>query len=113
MECIFCKILSGDTPANIIYKDEKVIAFDDIFPKSPVHKLIIPKKHIATLNDVTEYDSDLISHMLFVAKTLAAKYEIAESGYRIVINCNPDGGQVVYHLHLHLMGGKTLNCKAH
>lgn len=109
MECIFCKIVAGKSPANIIYQDDSVIAFDDLYPKAPQHKLIIPRKHIATLNDLTEEDSGLIDHMIFVAKKLAAELQIAENGYRVVINCNADGGQVVYHLHLHLMGGRSMH----
>lgn len=108
MECIFCKIASGALPANIIYQDQDIIAFDDIHPKAPQHKLIIPRKHIATLNDITPDDKDLIANMTLIAQKLAIDLNIAESGYRVLINCNQDGGQVVYHLHLHLIGGKPL-----
>lgn len=108
MNCIFCQIASGTLPANIIYQDEKIIAFDDIYPKAPVHKLIIPRKHIATFNDLSSEDEGLVSHMAFVAKKLAADLKIAQNGYRIAINCNKDGGQVIYHLHLHLLGGKSM-----
>lgn len=112
MNCIFCKIIAGEAPANIIYEDEKIIAFDDIFPKAPIHKLIVPKKHIATLNDLTSEDTNLISDMTAVAQKLAKELKIDESGYRVLINCNKDGGQVVYHLHLHLIGGKPLSEKS-
>lgn len=106
MDCIFCKIVNGQIPANIIYQDDSLIVFDDIHPKAPHHKLIIPRKHIATLNDLTMEDKDLVSHMVFTAKLIATQLGIAESGYRTVINCNADGGQEVYHLHMHLLGGK-------
>jgi len=108
MDCIFCKIVQGILPAKIIYQDNSVVVFDDILPKAPQHKLIVPRKHISTLNDIVCDDQELISHMLFKAKDLAKDLGIAKSGYRIVFNCNSDGGQVVYHLHLHLMGGKLL-----
>lgn len=109
MDCIFCKIANGTLPANIIYQDKEIIAFDDIHPKTPQHKLIIPRKHIATLNDLSlEEDAGLVSRMVIVAKKLAIELEIAQNGYRIVINCNKDGGQVVYHLHLHLLGGRPI-----
>ncbi len=108
MDCIFCKIASGLLPAKIIYQDDKIIAFDDIHPKAPQHKLIIPRKHIATINDLTPEDASLISDMIFVAQKLAKELAIDKKGYKIISNCNKDGGQVVYHLHLHLLGGKPL-----
>jgi histidine triad (HIT) family protein len=108
MECIFCNIASGKSPANIIYQDEKIIAFDDIYPKAPQHKLIIPRMHFATLNDLSQNDASLLGEMVLVAKKLAKEFNIDQTGYRVVINCNQDGGQVVYHVHLHLMGGRLL-----
>ena len=108
MDCIFCKIAAGTLPAKIIYQDKEIIAFDDIYPKTPIHKLIIPRKHIATVNDLAPEDEGLVGRMILVAQKLAAELEIAENGYRISINCNKDGGQVVYHLHLHLMGGRPI-----
>lgn len=111
MKCIFCDIVNGHAPATIIYESDKIIAFDDINPVAPQHKLIIPKKHFATLNDVTLEDKDLLSDMLFVAKKLAIDLDIDKSGYRTIFNCNKDGGQLVYHLHLHLIGGRALNTK--
>lgn len=108
MDCIFCKIANGSLPAKIIYQDSEIIAFDDIYPKTPTHKLIIPRKHIATLNDLLPEDESLIGRMMLVAQKLAKELEIAQNGYRISINCNKDGGQVVYHLHLHLMGGRPI-----
>lgn len=108
MECIFCKIATGNAPANIIYQDDKIIAFDDLYPKAPQHKLIIPRKHITTLNEITLEDKNLLSEMLWVTQKLALELEIDKSGYRVLINCNHDGGQLVYHLHLHLIGGRPL-----
>lgn len=109
MDCIFCKIIQKKLPATIIYYDDKVAAFDDIYPKAPQHKIIIPKKHIATINDLKEEDKNLIGHMVYAAKQLAAEIGIAESGYRVLMNCNADGGQAVYHIHLHLLGGRSLH----
>jgi histidine triad (HIT) family protein len=109
MDCIFCKIVNGQIPAKFVYQDEKVLAFADLYPKAPVHKLIIPKKHIATINDLSDEDRELISHLIFVAKKIARDLKIAESGYRLLFNCNHDGGQEIYHLHLHLLGGKKLH----
>jgi len=109
MECIFCKIANGTLPANIVYQDKEIIAFDDISPKAPQHKLIIPRKHIATLNDLLPEDEGLMGRMILVAQKLAKDLGIAQSGYRISFNCNKDGGQLVYHLHLHLMGGRSLH----
>lgn len=109
MDCIFCKIAQNKLPATIIYYDEKVVAFDDLYPKAPQHKIIIPKKHIATINDLKEEDKDLIGHMVYVAKQLAKEIGIDESGYRVLMNCNADGGQAVYHIHLHLLGGRPLH----
>ena len=108
MGCIFCQIANNILPANIIYQDEEIISFDDIHPKAPIHKLIIPRKHIATLNDLSKEDESLISRMIFIAKKLASDLNIDQNGYRIAINCNKDGGQEVYHLHLHLLGGKSM-----
>lgn len=109
MECIFCKIAQSKLPATIVYYDEKVVAFDDLYPKAPQHKIIIPKKHIATINDLKEEDKDLIGHMVYIAKQLAKEIGIDASGYRVLMNCNADGGQAVYHIHLHLIGGRPLH----
>lgn len=108
MNCPFCQIAAGILPAKIFYQDEKVVAFDDLYPKAPQHKLIIPRKHIATLNDLTEADGDLVGHMFLVAKNIASDLGIAENGYRTIINCNAGAGQTVFHLHLHLLGGRTM-----
>lgn len=108
MSCIFCAIANGTLPATIIYQDDEIIAFDDIHPKAPHHKLIIPRRHIATVNDLTSNDKELIGNMVIVAQKLASDLKIADAGYRILFNCNKDGGQEVYHLHLHLIGGRPL-----
>lgn len=107
--CLFCKILTQEIPANIIYEDDKVIAFDDLHPQAPHHKLIIPRKHIATLNDMTHEDTTLMGHLLYTAQLLAKQLGTAETGYRVVMNCNKDAGQVVYHIHLHLLSGRSLS----
>ena len=107
-KCIFCKIINNEIAAKIIYQDEKVIAFDDLSPKAPIHKLIVPRQHIATLNDLNPDDKELMGHMLYVAKELAGQLKIAQPGYRTLINCNTNGGQAVYHIHLHLLGGRKM-----
>ncbi len=108
-ECIFCKIARGETPTKILYQDDQVIAFPDLDPKAPQHILIIPKRHINTLNDFTAEDTVLAGQLLQVARKLAAELDIAEYGYRVLINCNAGGGQAVYHLHVHLLGGRKMH----
>lgn len=108
MDCIFCKIVKGEIPAKIAYQDDKVLVFDDINPKAPHHKLIIPIKHISTTNDIGIEDEALIGHMVTTAAKIAKDLGIAEDGYRIVMNCNAHGGQVVFHIHMHLLGGRSL-----
>ena len=108
MGCIFCKIAAGEIPADILYTDEEVIAFRDVNPQAPVHILIIPGEHIATLADLPEEKSVLVGHMVNVANRLAVSEGISESGYRVVVNCGQQGGQAVQHLHLHLLGGRQL-----
>jgi histidine triad (HIT) family protein len=108
MDCIFCKIIAGQIPSDVIYTDDKVIAFRDINPMAPVHLLIIPREHIPSLNDVTEQQITLVGHMVQVAKQLAKQQGIATKGYRVVINTGSQGGQVVQHLHMHLLGGREL-----
>ena len=106
MACIFCKILSGESPANIIYRDEQVTAFRDIHPIARTHILIIPNRHIASVNELGAGDEGLVGHMLLVAKELAKQEGVAERGYRLMINTGAHGGQTVPHLHLHLIAGK-------
>ncbi len=107
-DCLFCKIIDKEIPSDIIYEDDKVIAFSDIDPKAPQHKLIIPRQHISTVNDLTPENNELVGHMMGVAKKLAAELGIDEKGYRLVMNCNDNGGQMVYHIHLHLLGGRRM-----
>jgi histidine triad (HIT) family protein len=108
MPTLFERIIAGELPATVVFKDARVIAFLDIRPAAPVHILIVPNKPIPTANDITDTDESLIGHMVIVARDLAKQQGIAESGYRLIINCNADGGQEVYHLHLHLLGGRPL-----
>ncbi len=109
MDCIFCKIIAGEIPTDIVYQDEEVIAFRDINPLAPTHLLIIPKKHIPSLTDISEAELPLIGHMVNIANQLAKKEGIAEKGYRLAINCGEQGGQLVPHLHMHLLGGRKLS----
>jgi len=104
--CLFCKIVARTIPANIIYEDDQVIAFDDVRPQAPHHKLIIPRQHIATLNDLTEKNIPLAGYLLYIGQRLAKQLGTAETGYRVVINCNKGGGQEIYHIHLHLLAGR-------
>ncbi len=106
--CVFCKIVNRELPAKIVYEDEKVMAFHDINPQAPIHILIIPKEHIETVNDLKERHKELIGHIFLVAKKIAKDLGVAEKGYRILINCNRDGGQEIYHIHFHLFAGKPL-----
>lgn len=106
--CLFCKISEGEIPAKIIYQDDLVVAFDDINPQAPQHKIIIPRRHIATLNDLTPTDNELIGHMIGTAKMLAKTLHIDEEGYRLVFNCNHGAGQTVFHIHLHFLGGRPM-----
>ncbi len=108
MPTIFAKIVRGEIPADIVYQDEQVTAFRDINPAAPTHILIVPNKVIPTVNDLQEGDEQLAGHMMVVARKIAQQEGIAESGYRLIINCNKDGGQEVFHLHLHLVGGRPL-----
>ncbi len=108
MPTIFERIISGDLPANFLYRDERVVAFRDIHPRAPTHILVVPVKPIPTLNDASEADESLLGHMLSVTAELARREGIAANGYRVIINCNQHGGQEVYHLHVHLLGGKPL-----
>lgn len=108
MPTLFEQIVAGDIDADVVHQDDRVTAFRDINPQAPVHVLIVPNKVIPTANDITADDEGLVGHMLRVAAEIAAREGIADSGYRLIINCNEDGGQVVDHLHLHLVGGRPL-----
>ena len=107
-DCIFCKIAAGEIPADIVYDDGEVLAFRDINPEAPVHLLLIPRRHIATLNDLSEADAALVGRLYLAGKQIAADLGVAESGYRTVINCNRDAGQLVFHIHMHLLAGREL-----
>lgn len=109
MTCLFCKIIRGEIPGNLLYEDNDVIVLRDINPQAPTHCLIIPKRHIATMNDLTPEDTPLIGHIVQTAKKLAQTEGIAEKGYRLVWNVNQNGGQAVYHIHLHLLGGRSMH----
>ncbi|MFC2017097.1 histidine triad nucleotide-binding protein [Chloroflexota bacterium] len=109
MDCIFCKIIAGEIPSDILYQDEEVIAFRDIHPIATTHLLIIPKRHISSLTHLSEEDLPLMGHIVNIANQLAKREGIAESGYRLVINCGKEGGQLVPHLHMHLIGGRRLS----
>lgn len=107
-ECLFCSIIEGRIPATKVYEDEGCVAFRDINPKAPTHVLIVPRKHIPTLNDLTPEDVELVGRLFLAAKKIAADEGIAEPGYRTVFNCNAAAGQAVFHIHLHLLGGREL-----
>ena len=107
-DCLFCKIVSGDIPGNIVYRDERVTAFRDINPAAPTHILIVPNQHIDSVNMLSVDDEPLIGHLFTTAKAIAAQEGVAESGYRLIINTNANAGQTVFHIHLHLLGGAPL-----
>lgn len=109
MDCIFCKIASGAIPADVVYSDDDFVAFRDIHPQAPVHDVIIPKRHIASVNDLKESDQGLAGKMVLIAKKVADKEGISQSGYRLSVNCGRDGTQEVPHMHLHVIGGRLLS----
>jgi histidine triad (HIT) family protein len=106
--CLFCKMVSGEVKPDIVYEDDYVMAFRDIKPQAPVHILVIPKRHIATLNDLRPEDMELAGRLMLTAQHVARAAGIAETGFRALVNCNQDGGQVIYHMHLHVLGGHRL-----
>lgn len=108
MTCLFCKIAQGEIPATVVFEDDDIMAFRDINPKAPTHLLIIPKRHIATINDTRDEDGQLLGNMILQAKKLAQTEKLSEVGYRLVFNINSGGGQEVYHIHLHLLGGRQM-----
>lgn len=108
MACLFCKIVKNEIPAKIVFRDDLVVAFEDINPQAPHHILIIPQKHIDSLNDLTSEDNELMGHLIQTAKMLAKEFNMANDGYRLVFNCNAGAGQTVYHIHAHLLGGRRL-----
>jgi histidine triad (HIT) family protein len=108
MGCVFCKIVAGERPADRLYQDERVTAFRDIHPAAPTHILIVPNKHIDSVNDLDPEDECLVGHLFVVARHLAQANGLSEAGYRLIINTGPYAGQAVYHLHLHLLGGQRM-----
>ncbi|MCG7864789.1 MAG: histidine triad nucleotide-binding protein [gamma proteobacterium symbiont of Stewartia floridana] len=108
-DCLFCKFVSGEISPQTVYEDDDVLAFRDINPQAPCHVLIIPKKHISTLNDLTEEDAELVGKLYLAAAKVAKQEGIDEAGYRTVMNCNEQAGQTVFHIHLHLLGGRRMN----
>ena len=108
-DCIFCKIINKEIRASIVFEDDKMIAFNDINPQAPIHILLIPKEHFASLNDIPEEKKNILSHLLLKARQIAQEKGIAEKGYRIVLNTAKDSGQEVFHIHLHLLGGRRMH----
>jgi histidine triad (HIT) family protein len=108
-DCLFCRIVDGDIPAEIIYQSDSAIAFRDINPQAPTHALIIPRRHISTINDLNAGDEELVGSLYLAAKEIALQEGLAEDGYRVVMNCGEGAGQSVFHIHLHLLGGRLLN----
>ncbi len=108
-DCIFCKIINKEIPASMVFEDEKMIAFNDINPQAPIHVLLIPREHFASLNDIPEEKKNILSHLLLKARQIAQEKGIAEKGYRIVLNTEKDSGQEVFHIHLHLLGGRRMH----
>lgn len=107
-DCLFCKIVAGEIPADVVYSDDDVLGFRDIQPQAPVHVLFIPRRHIATANALEDADAALVGGLVLAAKRFAVEEGFAEDGYRLIMNCNADGGQTVFHLHLHLLAGQAM-----
>jgi histidine triad (HIT) family protein len=107
-DCLFCKISAGQVPATIVYQDERLVAFKDITPQAPMHVLVIPRRHISTLNDLAAEDDGLVGEMIRRGASVAGELGYTERGYRTVFNCNADAGQAVFHIHLHVLGGRKL-----
>jgi histidine triad (HIT) family protein len=105
-DCLFCKIIAGEIPCERLFEDEEILGFKDISPQAPFHGLLIPKSHIATLNDLGDDRAELMGRFFVIARNLAAEYDLP--GYRVVINTNPEGGQVVFHVHMHILGGRQM-----
>ena len=108
MSCLFCRMAAGEIPVSKVYEDDEVLAFNDINPQAPMHVLVIPKRHIATLNDLDDGDAALMGRLMRRASAIATDKGYAERGYRTVVNCNSEAGQTVFHIHLHLLGGRRL-----
>lgn len=108
-ECLFCKIRDGEIPADIVYEDDEVLAFRDVNPHAPVHILIIPRKHISTVNDLESGDALTMGKLFSTAKSIAAQQGVSDDGYRMVVNCNEQAGQSVFHIHMHLLAGRNMS----
>jgi histidine triad (HIT) family protein len=108
-DCLFCRLVAGDLPARIVFEDEHLVAFQDINPQAPMHVLIVPRRHVATLNDLSDGDDALVGEMVRRAAAIAMEHGHSERGYRTVFNCNADAGQSVFHIHLHVLGGRTMS----
>lgn len=108
-DCLFCKIIEGEIPADKVYENDDVLAFRDVNPHAPVHTLIIPKKHLSTVNDIQPEDKNVVGEMMLAAKQIAADEGVAEDGYRLVMNCNALAGQTVFHIHMHLLAGRAMS----
>ena len=107
-DCLFCKIRDGEIQGDIVFENDEVLAFNDVNPQAPVHVLIIPKKHISTVNDMDAGDEVIMGKLFSVAKMIAAQQGVADDGYRLVVNCNEKAGQTVFHIHMHLLGGRNM-----
>ena len=107
-DCLFCRLAAGEIPATIVYEDERVLAFKDITPQAPTHVLVIPRRHLPTLNDLTPGDDSLVGELTRRAAAVAEEQGLADRGYRVLFNCNADAGQTVFHIHMHLVGGRRL-----
>ena len=105
-DCLFCRIVARQSPADIEYEDDSVVAFKDIYPKAPIHLLIVPRRHIASIMAMKDDEAGVLGHCLLVARRLGERLGISERGYRVSVNCGPEGGQVVYHVHFHFMAGR-------
>ena len=108
-DCLFCKMISGEIKADVVYENDDVLAFNDINPQAPVHVLVIPKTHISTLNDLEPSHENLLGRLHLAAKEIATKAGVANAGYRTVMNCNAEAGQTVFHIHMHVLGGRILS----
>jgi histidine triad (HIT) family protein len=106
--CLFCRIVNKALPADMVFEDDEMLAFRDINPQAPIHVLVIPRRHIATVNDLADDDAALVGRLVLRARAIAREMGIADDGYRLIVNCNADGGQTVFHLHVHLMAGRPL-----
>jgi histidine triad (HIT) family protein len=107
-DCLFCKIRDGEISADIVFENDDVLAFNDVNPQAPIHIVIIPRKHISTVNEVAESDEVIMGKLFSAAKTIAAQQGVSDDGYRMVVNCNEKAGQTVFHIHMHLLAGRTM-----